>query len=68
MTPGRYNFLMSYENAKLTPEEIAEGWVFCCEWDGLLIQRGDPEAECCTCLGRPKADPDVSDDILEPKK
>lgn len=57
MTPGRYFFLTHYEDAKLTAEEVDAGWVFCCEWDGMLIQRGAPEAECCTCLGCPAADP-----------
>jgi hypothetical protein len=49
MTRERYMELQYGKDAKLTPEEIAEGWFYCCEWDGLLIQKGDPEAECCTC-------------------
>ncbi len=38
----------------LTPQEIAAGWHYCHDWDGLLIHPGDPEAECCSC--RPEAD------------
>lgn len=35
----------------LTPEEIAEGWIFCiCEWDDMLIHKDDPEAQFCHCL------------------
>lgn len=50
MNPGRFNFLMSYENAQLTKEEVAEGWHFCFDWDGLLIHKDDPEAGACTCF------------------
>lgn len=49
MSPERYRELMQCPNARLLEHEIAEGWFFCCEWDGLLINLGDPEAECCTC-------------------
>lgn len=35
---------------RLTQEEMNEGWVFCCEWDGLLIHKTDREAECCSYL------------------
>lgn len=25
---------------------------FCCEWDGLLIEEGDPEFEACDCYAK----------------
>lgn len=59
MTEERYRELMSVHELLLTPEEVSEGWFFCCEWDGMLIQRGDPEAECCTCA------PHVIDKFME---
>jgi hypothetical protein len=37
------------KNETLTKEEAEEGWHFCWDWDGLLIHKDDPEAECCTC-------------------
>ena len=42
--------LMSGQNVTVTPEEFAEKWHFCYEWDGLLIGPGMPEMECCTCF------------------
>lgn len=33
----------------LTDEEIAEGWHYCWDWDGLLIHPDMPEAESCAC-------------------
>ena len=33
---------------KLTPEEIAEGWHFCCELDEALVNFKDV-SEFCTC-------------------
>lgn len=50
MTKERYNELMSNEDAKLTDEEIALGYHFCWDWDGLLIHKDDPEAKCCSCF------------------
>ena len=32
-----------------TPQEVAEGWHFCPEWDGLLVGPGMIEDE-TTCL------------------
>lgn len=49
MNKDRYNELMNDPNSRLTDEEIAEGYHFCLEWDGLLIHRDDPEARCCDC-------------------
>ncbi len=51
----RYQRLMSGES--LTPEEMADGWHFCCEWDGLLIHPSWREARVCTCLSENKKDP-----------
>lgn len=45
---------LELNDGELTKEEIEEGWHFCIEWDGLLIKRGDPEAECCNCFEKEK--------------
>lgn len=40
----------------ITPEEWAEGWRFCCEFDGMLLNCKDaenPEAAICKCQGEP---------------
>jgi hypothetical protein len=50
MTPERRKELEMNIESELTEEEVREGWVFCCEWDGLLIHKSDKEAECCYCL------------------
>jgi hypothetical protein len=42
------------EGDGLTPEEIAEGWHFCYEWDQLLVGPGMPEMECCLCFSKSK--------------
>lgn len=49
MTPERHRELEGNLQLRLTPEEVAEGWHFCVEWDGMLIHKDWPEAECCTC-------------------
>ena len=49
MDAERYGYL-SYGNGELTPAEIAEGWHFCVEWDGLLVGPGMLEINCCLCL------------------
>jgi hypothetical protein len=49
-------------DAKLTSEEIAEGWHFCREWDGLLIGPGMPEMEACLCKYSNKNCPSCGDD------
>lgn len=49
MTIERYNELSQSGTLPLTPEEIAEGWHFCWEFDGLLIHPSHPEAKFCTC-------------------
>ncbi len=49
MTDKRYQQLMEQEDdfmACLTKEEQDEGWHFCNEFDGLLVQ-GDPKEKYC---------------------
>lgn len=48
MTPERYQQLMDDEDP-LSDEEIAEGWHFCYDWDGLLVGPGMEETGCCSC-------------------
>lgn len=54
MTDERWKHLMNDDKARLTPEERAEGWHFCHEFDGLLVGPGMRETEFCsdTC-GKP---------------
>ena len=40
MNADRFDFLMRYETARLTEEEIQDGWHFCQEYDGLLMKVG----------------------------
>lgn len=40
---------MKNDGEKLTPEEVSQGWHFCCDWDGLLIGPGMSELEYCDC-------------------
>lgn len=55
MTPERYNELSKDFKLKLTHEELLEGWRFCCEWDGMLINHNNKgEGECCTCKNYPQ--------------
>lgn len=50
MTKERYQALMAPDSElSLTDEEVKEGYHFCWDWDGLLIHKDDPEAECCSC-------------------
>lgn len=50
MTLTRRHELEGNPGLQLTDQEVAEGYRFCmCEWDGLLIQEGDPEAKFCGC-------------------
>ena len=48
MTPERYKEIET-TSASLTKEEIAEGWHFCLEWDGMLCHPDMPEAKICGC-------------------
>jgi hypothetical protein len=53
MTRERWMELMKpfegNEDMMLTAEELAEGWHWCEEWDGLLIHVDDDEFDCCSC-------------------
>jgi len=50
MTDERWNLLMENDSEKLAPDEISQGWHFCCDWDGLLIGPGMGELESCGCF------------------
>ena len=53
MTQERWNYLMQPfhgdESVMLTAQELADGWHWCDEWDGLLIHSDDREFEHCEC-------------------
>lgn len=51
MTDERYAAVMADYSAKLTPAEIAEGWHFCVEFDGLLVGPGMGELRVCQQSG-----------------
>lgn len=48
MTSERYNELMGNKDASLTNEEVMEGWGFCNEYDGLLLNTVT-SPECLNC-------------------
>lgn len=51
MTPQRLYDLNHYKAHDLTPEEMAEGWHWCQDWDFMLVGPGMPlEQECCCCF------------------
>ncbi len=52
MTPERIRELETGKSAAITEAEWAEGWRFCCEFDGMLLNcldKENPEADICTC-------------------
>lgn len=51
MTPERSRELNSATSGKLTADEMRQGWHFCWDWDGLLVNVNDRDGEgaCCTC-------------------
>ena len=49
MTTERWTYLVTHRDAKLTPEELHDGWHWCPDWDYLLIGPGMDELEGCTC-------------------
>lgn len=49
MNDYRWCALMLHDGLQLTEAEIAEGWHFCAEWDGLLVGPEMPEMESCLC-------------------
>ena len=46
MTTERWRTLMADDNLSLTEAEIAEGWHFCDEMDGLLANSKDAAGDC----------------------
>jgi hypothetical protein len=48
MTPERHRFLELF-GAKLIEEELKQGWHFCPDWDYMLVNKQEPEGECCNC-------------------
>jgi hypothetical protein len=49
MTDDRYQDLMETDGT-LSAEEMAEGWHWCHEFDGMLVGPGQWGLEECTCL------------------
>ena len=56
MTDDRYNELSKNIDLQLTSTELSDGWFFCCDWDGLLINQEHEEAKCCSCLIKANGD------------
>jgi hypothetical protein len=50
MDNDRWSKVHNSNTEPLTPEEIAEGWHFCLEWDGLLVGPGMDELKYCNCF------------------
>lgn len=46
----RWRALMKDDTLLMNGEEIALGWHFCPEWDGLLIGPGMAETDACSCV------------------
>jgi hypothetical protein len=51
MTNERWRALMDNDDLPLTAEEIAGGWHFCWEWDGLLVGPEMEEWKFCQEVG-----------------
>jgi hypothetical protein len=49
MTDERYQELMKADDLPLTKEEMAEGWHWCLEFDGLLRNNNEDTYK-CDCL------------------
>ena len=47
-------------NARLTQEELAQGWHFCPDWDFMVVGPGMDAIESCTCQLP------VSQDLFDP--
>ena len=45
---------LTYGNAELTDAEIADGYHFCDEWDGLVVGPGHPAWGWAANFGRPE--------------
>ena len=50
MTHERWTEVEKNQELKLTAQEIADGWHFCPEWDGLLVNSNDEEGEGAACI------------------
>jgi len=50
MDNKRWLYLETNVDAKLTKEEMEEGWHWCCEFDYLLVGPGMQEMEYCLCF------------------
>lgn len=50
MSKERWTELEKNQELKLTEQEIADGWHFCPEWDGLLVNKHDEEGEGAACI------------------
>lgn len=55
MTAQRWKDLMWSDDLKLTEPELAEGWHWCPEFDGLLVGPGMGALRACPC--HPKTHP-----------
>jgi len=49
MTDARYKQLNDSDDYQLTPDEIALGWHWCNEFDGLLVGPECDELHFCSC-------------------
>ena len=56
MNIKRWKLLMDDNGTELTDDEIAVGWHFCNDFDGLLVGPGMGEYQICECKGKPKAE------------
>jgi len=53
MTSERFSELMGTPDCELTAAELAKGWHWCGDFDGLLVGPSMSEMDCCTCPGIP---------------
>ena len=58
MPRERWIELMANDDLQLTPEEVAGGWHWCNDFDGLLVGPGMGERENCHCFEAGHIDPD----------
>ena len=50
MTKQRYRELMKNQELQLTEDEVKEGWLFCPEFDELLMNRNECDlGKSCLC-------------------
>lgn len=49
MTNTRWQSLMSDDKSELTDSEIADGWHWCHDFDGLLVGPDMEELNYCNC-------------------